>query len=243
MFQRVQDVMFNPNKSRSRKGMFPFTNLIKCGMCSCAFTAELKKGKYIYYHCSGTKGNCKQDYLRQETIDELFGSLFNQLYISNETQAIVMQGLRESFQDKLEYNNNLIVQLEEQIKRLQHRIDQIYIDKLDNKISEDFWQIKTKEWSSEQQDFRIKLFAVKNADLYYFENANFIIELAKNAGQMFKAGNVTKKRRVIDILTSNCVYKDGNIDVELKPVFGEVLKTVKTGNWCARQGSNLRPTD
>jgi len=235
MFQRVQDVMFNPNKSRSRKGMFPFTNLIKCGMCSCAFTAELKKGKYIYYHCSGSKGNCKQDYLRQETIDELFSSLFNQLYISDEIQAIIMQGLRESFQDKIAYHNALIDQLEQQIKRLQHRIDQAYLDKLDNKISEDFWQIKTKEWLSEQQNLNIKLFSAKKADVLYLENANFIIELAKNAGQMFKAGNVTKKRRVIDILTSNCVYRDGNIDVELKPVFSEVLKTGKTENWCALQ--------
>jgi hypothetical protein len=62
-------------------------------------------------------------------------------------------------------------------------------------------------------------------------------------GLIIPVGNVVKKRRVIDILTSNCAYRDGNIDVKLKPAFGELLKTVKTGNWCARQGSNLRPTD
>ncbi|MGZ6250748.1 MAG: recombinase family protein [Candidatus Chromulinivorax sp.] len=234
MFQRVQEIICSPKKSKSRKDLFPFTNLIKCGACFCSFTAELKKGKYIYYHCSGYKGNCQQDYLKQEKIDELFSSLFDQLSISEEIQTIILQSLKESFQDKIEYHNGLIDQLEQQIKRLQNRIDQAYLDKLDNKISETFWQTKTKDWLTEQDDLNIKLFAAKKADIHYLENATFIIELAKNAGQMFKSGNVAKKRRVIDILTSNCIYKDGNIDVELKPIFGEILKTKKMNNKCAR---------
>ncbi|AXK61154.1 recombinase family protein [Candidatus Chromulinivorax destructor] len=233
MFQRVQDVLINPNKSKSRKGLFPFTNLIRCGMCNSNFTAEIKKEKYIYYHCSGND-DCNKTYLKQETIDDLFSSLFDQIHISAEIQTIILQGLRESFKDKIEYHNALISELEQQIKRLQNRIDQTYLDKLDGKISEAFWQTKTKEWSTEQENLNDKLFAAKKADVHYLENADFIIELAQNAGQLFKTGNTAKKRRVIDMLTSNCVYKDGNIDVELKPVFGEVLKTVKTRNWCAR---------
>lgn len=160
--------------------------------------------------------------------------MFDQIHISEEVQTIILQSLRESFKDKIEYHNALISELEQQIKRLQNRIDQTYLDKLDRKISEAFWQTKTKEWSTEQENLNDKLFAAKKADVHYLENADFIIELAQNAGQLFKTGNTAKKRRVIDMLTSNCAYRDGNIDVELKPVFGEVLKTVKTRNWCAR---------
>ncbi|HSW75412.1 MAG TPA: hypothetical protein VLG50_00040 [Candidatus Saccharimonadales bacterium] len=60
------------------------------------------------------------------------------------------------------------------------------------------------------------------------------IELCKNAAQMFKNGTVAKKRPVIDMITSNCTYKNGNIDIELKPVLSAVLKSAETENWCAR---------
>ncbi|MBP6869816.1 recombinase family protein [Candidatus Babeliales bacterium] len=233
MFQRVQDVLINPNKSKSRKGLFPFTNLIRCGACNSNFTAEIKKEKYIYYHCSGDH-DCNKTYLKQEKIDEVFGSLFDQIHISEEAQTIILQTLRESFEDKIEYHNTLVLELEQQIQRLQKRIDQTYLDKLDGKISETFWQTKTKEWSTEQENLNIKLFAAKKADVHYLENAGYIIELVKNAGLMFKMGDTAKKRRVIDMLTSNCIYKDGNIDVQLKPVFSEVLRTVKTRKWCAQ---------
>ena len=233
LFQRVQNIMLNPYKSKSRKGLFPFTNLISCGLCGCKFTAELKKQKYIYYKCTGSKGKCKPGNLKQETIDDLFAQLVSKIEITNEVKIIVLQSIRDSFKDKIEYHNNLIEQLTQQIKRLQNRLDQAYLDKLAGKITEDFWQTKTKEWSCEKENLMIKLLAAQKADIHYLENAEFILELCKNAAQMFKNGTVAKKRRVIDMITSNCIYKEGNIDVELKPVFSVVLKSAETKNWCA----------
>jgi site-specific DNA recombinase len=233
LFQRVQNVLINPHKSKSRKELFPYTNLITCGLCGCKFTAEIKKSKYIYYHCTGSKGKCKQDYLRQEAIDEQFELLMSKIYISDEVQEIILQGLRESFKDKIEYHNNLVSNLEKQIRLLQNRIDQIYLDKLDRKISEEFWQTNSHAWSTEKEQLLARLLAIQKADSHYLENTRFILELAKNAAGMFKQGNVAKKRMVIDLLTSNCSYKDGNIDLELKPVFGMIMETAKNRNWCA----------
>jgi site-specific DNA recombinase len=234
LFRRVQDILTNPRKSKSKKGLFPYSNLISCGVCGCALTAEVKKAKYIYYHCTGHKGNCKQGYLRQETIDERFGELLASLYVSDEVQEIVLQGMRESLKDKIEYHNALVLQLEKQIKLLQHRIDQVYLDKLDNKISEEFWRIHSPKWAAEKEQSLTKLLAVQKADAHYLENARLILELTKSAATLFKNGNVAGKRRVIDLLVSNCSYAAGNIDIELKSVFGMVLETAKTRNWCAQ---------
>lgn len=232
LFQRVQNILTNPYKSKSRKELFPFTNLISCGLCGCKFTAELKKEKYIYYHCSKSKGKCQQDYLRQETIDDLFTQLLEKIQINEEVRSIIMKTLRESLKHKIEYHNNLIDQLTQQIKRLQNRIDQAYLDKLDGLIDETTWKTRTKEWTREKEEFGIKMTAAQKDDVHYLNNASLIIELCNNAAQMFKTGNVAKKRRVIDMITSNCVYKNGNIDVELKSVFEVVLKSAETGNWC-----------
>ncbi len=234
LFQRVQDVMTNPYKSKSRKGLFPYTNLIACGMCGCALTAEIKKEKYIYYHCSGYKGNCKQGTIRQEAIEARFESMLEDMYIPDDIQESILQGLRSSFKDKIEYRASLVDQLQKQIKLLQSRIDKTYIDKIDGKISEEYWATHTQDWANEKDILMIKLVAVEKADSHYLENANIILELAKKASQLFKQQNAEQKRRLINLLVQNCSYKDKNLDVELKPVFGEIMKSSKTRNWCAR---------
>jgi hypothetical protein len=40
-----------------------------CGHCGCALVAEKKKGRYVYYHCTG---KCFEPYTREEVRDECF---------------------------------------------------------------------------------------------------------------------------------------------------------------------------
>lgn len=243
LFQKVQSILVSPHKNKSRKGLFPYSNLIRCGICGCSLSGQIQKEKYIYYHCTGHKGNCRQNYLKQELIESRIQGLLNDIQVSDEMQKVILQGLRESLEDKIEYHNNLVLQLEKQIKTLQNRVDQAYLDKVDNKISEEFWQLHTRKWIEEKEDLTAKLLATQKADSHYLENANLILELSKKAAALFKNQNAEQKRRLIDFLVSNCSYQDEKLDIELKPVFSQIMQTVKTGNWCARQGSNLWPTD
>jgi hypothetical protein len=67
-----------------------------------------------------------------------------------------------------------------------------------------------------------------------YQNANIILELARKAVELFQRQNSDQKRRLVDILVSNCSYKDEKLDIELKPVFNMILKTTKSEDWCAR---------
>lgn len=233
LFNQVQEKLLNPYKSKSKKHLFPYTNLITCGVCGCSLTAEIKKGKYIYYHCTGYKENCKQPYIRQELIEKQFEEVLESIHISDEVQEFVLQGIRESFKDKIEYHNNRIAQIEKQIKLLQDRIDQAYLDKLDKKISEDFWRLHSKNWIEEKESLTHKLLSSQKADSAYLENANLILELSKKAAALFKTRNTKQKRQLITMLVSNCSYKDGKLDLELISPFNMIMKTSKSGNWCA----------
>lgn len=243
LFVQVQNLLRNPKKNKSKKGLFPFSNLLSCGVCGCALTAEIQKEKYIYYHCTSYKGNCKQPYLKQEMLEQHFESLLNSIQITDETQELILQGLRESMKDKVEYHNHLIQELNKQVGVLQKRIDQTYLDKIDGTISEAFWKHNATKWLEEKEVLAIKLLAIQKADTHYLDSAIIILELAKKAAELFKSRTADQKRRMVTLLVSNCSYKDGNIDVVLKPVFQELLVSSKTGNWCARQDSNLRPAD
>jgi site-specific DNA recombinase len=233
LFNLVQEKLLNPYKSKSKKALFPYTNLITCGVCGCSLTAEIKKGKYIYYHCTGYKGNCKQPYIKQEVIEQQFEELLESIHISDEAQEFVLQGIRESFKDKIEYHNHKVAQLEKQIKLLQDRIDQAYLDKLDKKISANFWKLHSQNWIEEKESLAHKLLSSQKADSAYLENANSILELSKNAAVLFKTRNAKQKKQLLTMLLSNCTYQAGKLDLVLKSPFNMIMETSKTKNWCA----------
>jgi len=54
-FERVQELLGRPGKTREQRHKFAFTGLIKCASCGLSVTAEHKRNRhghrYIYYHC------------------------------------------------------------------------------------------------------------------------------------------------------------------------------------------------
>lgn len=243
LFQLVQNILRNPRKNKSKRGLFPFSNLLSCGVCGCALTGEIQKEKYIYYRCTGYKGKCGQPYLKQEVLEDHFTALLGNLQIDDETQTIVLQQLNAGVQEKLEYRKALVEQFSKQIELLSKRIDAIYDDKITGAISSELWKRKSSAWQEEKDVLVIKLAEMQRSDEYHLHTAAAILELAKRAADMFVSQPADQKRRMITILVSNSSYRDGKIDVVLKPVFQELLVSSKTGNWCARQDSNLRPAD
>jgi hypothetical protein len=82
------------------KEQFAFSGLITCGHCGCAMVGEIKKGRYIYYHCTGFKGKCPEPYTREEVLEEKFTGLLKGIAFSEETLVWVRQALRESHRDE-----------------------------------------------------------------------------------------------------------------------------------------------
>lgn len=150
-FNRVQG-MFNQSKARSHDVEFAYTGLITCGHCGCQMTAELKKGKYVYYHCTGKRGgNCKKDYIREEKLDEVFLALIDRL--PNPDEGLfeeLKKAVIEIRKMKSEYEQTSSDEIQKQITRLQTRIDNLYADKLDGSITREYWQEKHNEWHAEK---------------------------------------------------------------------------------------------
>jgi hypothetical protein len=44
-------------------------------------TAELKKGRYVYYHCTGGRGRCGNTYVREEELSKLFAGAVKRVQV------------------------------------------------------------------------------------------------------------------------------------------------------------------
>jgi len=231
LFREVQCHLINPKKYKSRKDLFAYTNLITCGVCNFAITAQIQKDRYIYYHCSGYKGNCNQPYIREEIIDEKVSAFLEGIQVTDEIQEMIIRGLKESLQEKIEYYNSCVEQIEKQIKVLQNRIDQTYLDKLDGKIGESFWLEQNSKWLPEKENLSIKLVGYQKADTSYVQYAGYILDISKRVPKLFRQANLEQKRKLIGLLFSNSFLLDGKLDLELKAPFDMILQCSKSGNW------------
>src|SRR5262249_47295673 len=82
-WQRVQELLDTraENHTRKVKHDFAYTGLVHCGHCGCLLVGELKKARYVYYHCTGNRGKCLERYTRQEVLSTEFASVLQELVI------------------------------------------------------------------------------------------------------------------------------------------------------------------
>ena len=241
LFNKVQK-MFECAKPRAKELDFAYTGLIKCGYCGCQLTAELKKGKYVYYHCTGNKGGkCKKDYIREENLDKVFIELMQKIAdaIPDTILDDIKKALKEMQQLKNEYDDNSQEHILKQINVLKRRIDGLYSDKLDGKISEEFWQEKNTQWHKEKDTLLNKLQSLNNTSKNFYECSNLLLDFSKQAPTLFLKANSTRKRQILNLTCSNFFYKDGELSVELKRVFDYLVKNSSCSQELA-QADNVR---
>jgi site-specific DNA recombinase len=158
LFERVQRVFVAANHPpHGTKRQHSFVGLLKCGRCGCSYTAEIKKGLYVYYHCTGAKGACGNSYIREEGLALLFGELVKRVRIPSELADAVAKVLRESQSDKETFVRTATMRLQQQQLAIRAKLDRAYDDRLSSRIPEDLWTSKSAELEGELRRVRAEM--------------------------------------------------------------------------------------
>jgi site-specific DNA recombinase len=213
LYDRVQDVMEEKGKRRTRqqKHDWAFQGLLSCGHCGCAITAELKKQQYVYYHCTGYKGKCPEKYVREEEIARQFGDALKAIQLDGEVLEWIKTALKGSHESEERHHREAIAGLQDQYDRLQKRLDAIYVDKLDGEISREFYEQKSNQWRLEQEAVLRKIEKHQDANRAYLDEGIRILELAQRAVFLYEKQTPHEKRRLLNFVLSNSLWKDGKL--------------------------------
>lgn len=223
-FNKVQK-MFNYPRARNHNVEFAYVGLITCGYCGCQMTAELKKGKYVYYHCTGKRGGkCKKDYIREEQLDKVFMELINKLPNPNDGLFEDLKiAIKEVRKIKSEYEGTSLEEIQKQIARLNNRLEKLYEDKVDGIISREYWQEKHNEWHAQKDNLINKLKIISSTAKNFDEGSNLLENFCKYAQDEFLRSSAKKKQAILKMLGSNFFYKDKKVSVVLTSVFDYIL--------------------
>lgn len=227
LFNRVQEVMKikGRRKTGQQKHNWAFQGLLSCGHCGCALVAEKKKEKYIYYHCTGNKGKCPEKWVREEEIARQFGQVISAIKIDKNVLNWIVAALKESHSDEKKYHLECISTLQIQYEKLQNRLDALYIDKLDAKINEGFYDKMKLDWSNEQNEILSKTEKHQRANRSYVDEGVRLLELSQRAAILYEKQTAREKRRIINFVCSNSSWKDGLLRPTYRQPFDMLIKS------------------
>jgi site-specific DNA recombinase len=226
LFEKVQEAYRKANKPKQVKRDFLFAGLLTCGHCGCSVSAQIKKGKYVYYHCSGAKGNCGEKYVREEVIAEQFEEAVRRISPPERLVNLIVPILKASHQQEKDFHEERVETLERRHTQLRHRLEQMYEDKLDNKIPETLWIKKSSEYKKEMAHIEASIAQHNKGNLDYIDCGVQLLELAKNAFSLYVRQSGMEKRRLLDFLLSNCTLKGGKVSYDYKKPFNTLLEPV-----------------
>ena len=242
LFDQVQDVLSGRNKPKGRKQEFAFRGLLTCAYDHCLVTAERKKEKYNYYHCTGHRGPCELPYFREENLAERLGMILKNIYIPDSVLAQLQKSL---LSDKTAQERNLGRQrerLQQRLTSVRNRLDQAYTDKLDGKISEDFWSRKAAEWQAEEQQIQMAIQGLKQSSPERILDSVKILELANKAYFLYVKQPPAEQAKLLKMVLSNCSIDATSIYPTYRKPFDLIFTRAKNEEWRAWRGSNPRPS-
>ncbi len=202
-FEQVQAVFRGHNKPRYNTHEFAYRGLLTCAYDSCKVTAEIKRRRYTYYHCTGYRGKCGLPYIREEEVGDRLGQILKDIHIPD---------------------------------------DQAYQDKLDGKISEEFWMRKSDEWQAEENQIRAAMHGLETVRPERLLDAAKILELANKAYFLYVKQNHTERAKLLKMVLSNCGIDAVSLYPTYRKPFNLIFQRVKTEEWCALGDSNTRPS-
>lgn len=241
LYDKVQQVKAGYNKKHYKFAGLPYAyrGLIRCSDCGCILTPEIKKGKYVYYHCTQYRGKHQAKWLREEEITKQFEKVFKAIQsMPEDVFEELVQSLREAHKDKSHFHNDLLQRYQRDYKMYEDRIENMYEDKLDGRITESYYDQKREEYRGKQKDINEKIKKLHYADEEYYITADYLINLAKRAYEVFSSSEPQEKRLLLKKTLQNLRLEDGLVKYDLLKPFDKIFFYASRQNWLPSRDSN-----
>ena len=130
--------------------------------------------------------------------------------------------------------------LQKQHRALVSKLDRGYDDYVEGRISEDFWTRKSEQWEDERRALEANIARLDRPSAPLALTGQKILELAKQAGFLYRTQDPTEQRRLLDTVLSNCTFDRGSLCPTYNKPFDLFVRGNETGNWRRGRDSNPR---
>lgn len=222
LFFQVQKIIEKKHAPRINKYDFLFNGLIECSHCGKFLTADIKKGKYVYYRCFSK--NCKIKAIPEHKIEKAVIENLQEISVTPKTKADIISKIKAFVASEMKYNTNLAEDNNRKIINLNKKLEMLYNDKLDNVITSDFFQKQYEKWNKEITMLQKQSEEISKSYDDLINKCELILELLEQAPSLFLRLNKENKRIFLKTIYSNFFYNGETVTIKTKRAFDLLYK-------------------
>jgi len=232
LFEQAQQVIEGYKKKPYKFAGLPFLyrGVIRCDECGLSVSPERHKG-YAYYHCTEYHGKHGAKWIKEEQITKQLGQVFKSLQMPKSMREKIIPALQELHQNKVEFHNKQFNKLMKEQKELTKIMDNLYLDKLKNKISDEQYNKFYNSFTTQKDDISLRLNKLQEAENNYFITAKHILELTDKAYDLFMSSEVDEKRQLIKLVLQNVRFDGEKIVYDAHKPFDLMIKATDRSLW------------
>ena len=218
LFERFRAFLDGHPYTRATEHTFAFTGLVACGLCGKAFTAEIKKGVYIYYRCAQ---NCRRGvkYVPEKKLVQMILAEVANLRMPDDKWRAVITALKDSRRLVEEETKTRLAAATQRIDRLGRLIDKAYEDKLEGRVDEAFFNEKRVEWEEGRIEAAREVERLTRASAASLDAGIRVFELANSAYDPISEREPLEQRDLLKFLFSNFTITEGALSVTWREPF------------------------
>jgi site-specific DNA recombinase len=186
---------------------------------------ELKKKKYVYYHCTGHRGKCPEPYTREEAMQDQFGESLRELTIPLEVLVWLQEAVAESDLTERGAHEREVKRLEEQLRRLESKLDTLYEDRLESRIPPEMYDRKSPELRVQRLELLRRLNEVRAASRPAAKTAINLMDLTSRAADLFLVRPAHEKQRFMRLVLKSASWQQGRLRTEFEEPFESLRRS------------------
>lgn len=233
---RILEMLGKNRKSRITKRHIPFTSgIIHCAECQSAVSAQIKKERYVYYHCIAKNGlKCSQrdrKWIKAENLDTQIKRLIDTITIFPEFRDWALAKLREMHKMEEQDQENIFDTQQKTLASCNKQLNNLLDLKLQDRVDEKEYDTKRNLLLAQKHDLEEKLKNTQQRVEDWLKDAERIIDFATYAhANYLKADYQTKNKILIGLgqienmeKSQNFLLDKGILRINPNPV----LETIK----------------
>jgi DNA invertase Pin-like site-specific DNA recombinase len=222
-------------KGKYSKQRLPYCGLMTCASCGSRITGERRKGRYVYYHCTWGQGKCSNtEYVKAEALDRQFAEILGRLRVDEAEAKLMTDELeKRSGLDRARRESRL-AWLHAERQRIARRSEKAYEDKLDGKIEEADWLVKSKRWNEQLVEIDSEIRNLEGRTDDALSTLKKILELMNSLKSQFEALPDDKKGQLLRFVLWNLKLDHGTISFSYTnpfALFEQKVTLESMGRW------------
>lgn len=218
-FDRAQRMLARRDSPRPQRHRFAYAGLIRCGTCHRLLTAERKVNRqghrYIYYHCAkkALGPRCPEPSIEARALDRQFAEYLH---------GLTLPGWAQSELRRLAKARSAVAETDTEMRHdasrrslnaIESQLQELTGLRLRQLLTDEEYVAERNRLDRERRLLTETLTSAPSAGTW-FEPLDELISFSNDAAKWFLSGDDARKRRIVEILSSNPTVKGKILSVQ-----------------------------